>query len=153
MASRDDERLRCFFDGACPRNQFGQKGPMTAAYTIGASQFVRDVPDLHTSEGPMRSNNIAEYYGLIYLLQHLKNLSDPPRERGRYVICGDSQLIIRQMRGQYRVRSSHLRALHEEASRLLTSLDAEFREVPREKNRAGALLEGRTRRPEATREN
>jgi ribonuclease HI len=153
MATRGGEQIICFFDGACPGNQFGGKGPMRAAYTIGDMQFVRDVPDLRTSEGPMRSNNIAEYHGLIYLLQHLKNLSNQRRERGRYSIRGDSQLVIRQMRGQYKVRSPHLRRLHEEASRLLTNLEVELREVPREKNRAGVILEMRTRRLEATREN
>jgi len=139
-ASRDGSRTVCFFDGACPGNQFAQKGPMKAAFVIGEKESVRDVPDLRTPDGPMRSNNIAEYHGLIYLLQHLHDLDRERGSKGAYLIYGDSQLVIRQMHGQYRVRTAHLVPLHAEASRLSSELDVEFREVPREKNRAGFLL-------------
>src|SRR2546422_9238287 len=131
----------CFFDGACPGNQFAQKGPMKAAFVIGDQEFVRDVRDLQTRDGPMRSNNIAEYHGLIFLLRHLRDLDRERGSKGAYLICGDSELVIRQMRGADRVRTSHLLPLHEEALRLSSGLDVEFREVPRKQNRAGRLLE------------
>jgi ribonuclease HI len=114
---------------------------MKAAFVIGEKEFIRDVRDLQATDGPMRSNNIAEYHGLIYLLQHLRDLDRERGAKGAYLICGDSQLVIRQMRGEYRVRTAHLLPLHTEASRLSSELDVEFREVPREKNRAGFLLE------------
>jgi len=139
--SPNRSRTLCFFDGSCPGNQFKQKGPMKAALVIGDQEFVRDVRDLRTPDGPMRSNNIAEYHGLIFLLQHLRDLDRERGSKGAYLVCGDSQLVIRQMRGEYRVRTSHLVPLHAEALRLSSDLDVEFREVPREKNRAGFLLE------------
>ena len=114
---------------------------MKAAFVIGEKEFVRDVPDLRTPDGPMRSNNIAEYHGLIFLLRHLRDLDRERGSKGAYLIYGDSQLVIRQMRGEYRVRRAHLGPLHAEASRLSSDLDVEFREVAREKNRAGFLLE------------
>ena len=114
---------------------------MKAAFVIGDREFVRDVRDLQTPDGPMRSNNIAEYHGLIFLLQQLRDLDREHGSRGAYLICGDSQLVIRQMLGEYRVRTPHLVPLHAEALRLSSDLDVEFREVPREKNRAGFLLE------------
>jgi ribonuclease HI len=138
---RGGSRTICFFDGACPGNQFAQKGPMRAAFVVGEKESVRDVPDLQTPDGPMRSNNIAEYHGLILLLRHLRDLDRDRSSKGAYLICGDSQLVIRQMRREYRVRTAHLVPLHAEASRLSSELDVEFREVPREKNRAGFLLE------------
>jgi len=140
-ASRDGSRTVCFFDGACPGNQFAQKGPMKAAFVIGEKESVRDVPDLQTPDGPMRSSNIAEYHGLIFLLRHLRDLDRGRGSNGAYLICGDSQLVIRQMRGEYRVRTAHLVPLRAEASRLSSELDVEFRAVPRAKNRAGFLLE------------
>jgi len=140
-ASRDASRTVCFFDGACPGNQFAQKGPMKAAFVIGEKESVRNVPDLRTPDGPMRSNNIAEYHGLIFLLRHLRDLDRDRGSKGAYLICGDSQLVIRQMRGEYRVRTPHLVPLHEEASRLSSGLDVQFRRVPRKQNRAGLLLE------------
>jgi ribonuclease HI len=114
---------------------------MKAAFVIGEKEFVRDVPDLQTLDGPMRSNNIAEYHGLLFLLQHLRDLDRQRGSKGAYLICGDSQLVIRQMRGNYRVRTPHLVPLHAEAVRLSLDLDVKFGEVPREKNRAGFLLE------------
>ena len=114
---------------------------MKAAFVIGDQEFVRDVRDLQTRDGPMRSNNIAEYHGLIFLLRHLRDLDRERGSKGAYLICGDSQLVIRQMRGEYRVRTSHLLPLYEEALRLSSGLDVEFREVPRKQNRGGRLLE------------
>jgi len=139
--SRNPPRILCFFDGACPGNQFAQKGPMKAAFVVGEEEFVRDVRDLQTPDGPIRSNNLAEYHGLIFLLRHLRDLDRQRGSKGAYLICGDSQLVIRQMRGEYRVRTPHLVPLHAEALRLSSDLDVEFREVPRERNRAGFLLE------------
>ena len=117
---------------------------MKAAFVIGDKEFIRDVRDLQTPDGPTRSNNIAEYHGLLFLLRHLRNLDHERGSKGAYLICGDSQLVIRQMRGRYRVRTPHLVPLHAEASRLSSELDVEFREVPRERNRAGFLLESRS---------
>jgi len=114
---------------------------MKAAFVIGDQEFVRDVRDLQTPDGPMRSNNIAEYHGLIFLLRHLRDLDQERGSKEAYLICGDSQLVIRQMRGEYRVRTSHMVPLHEEAMRLASGLDIEFSEVPRKQNRAGFLLE------------
>ncbi len=114
---------------------------MRAAFVVGETRVVREVPDLPSSTGPVRSNNIAEYQGLIFLLRHLQELEGERRPRNAYRICGDSQLVIRQMRGEYRVTTPHLVPLHREASRLGSTLDVEFEWVPREKNPAGFLLE------------
>ena len=141
MPSSTASRISCFFDGACPRNQFGTKGPMRAAFVVGETSVVREVPDLSSSSGPVRSNNIAEYQGLIFLLRHLHELEGERRPRNAYLICGDSQLVIRQMRGEYRVTKPHLVPLHREASHLSSALDVEFEWVPREKNPAGLLLD------------
>ncbi len=114
---------------------------MRAAFVVGETRVVREVPDFRVSSGPVRSNNIAEYHGLIFLLRHLQELQGKGRPGNAYRICGDSQLVIRQMRGEYRVTKPHLVPLHREASRLSSALDVEFEWVPREKNPAGFLLE------------
>jgi ribonuclease HI len=138
--SEKRSRITCYFDGSCPGNQFGRKGPMKAAYVIGDLSFVHDVPDLRTPNGPMRTNNIAEYYGLIFLLRHLRDLDRQAPGSGAFLVCGDSQLVIRQMTGRYGVHKDHLRALNLEARDLAAHLDVKFREVPREQNKAGFLL-------------
>ncbi len=104
---------------------------MRAAYVIGGDEYVREVPDLDTAQGPMRSNNIAEYHGLIFLLRRLREIESETGRRGAYVIHGDSQLVIRQMKGRYRVKADHLRALHSQADSLAAQLDVTFEEIPR----------------------
>lgn len=132
--------IECFFDGACKGNQFETKGPMWVAYVVGGEEHVREIPDLPSPRGPLRSNNIAEYEALILLLRRLRELRsrDP---RSTFVISGDSQLVVYQMQSRYRVRQPHLMALHEEAARLASALPVAFRWVPRNHNPAGKLLE------------
>lgn len=114
---------------------------MKAAFVVGDVKMIREVPDLQTPSGPMRSNNIAEYQALIHLLRRLQENDRKDRIQKAYLVCGDSELVIRQMRGVYRVRTPHIARLHSEASQLGKQLDVEFRWVPREKNPAGFLLE------------
>jgi ribonuclease HI len=147
-------RTACYFDGACPRNQFGTKGPMKAAYVVDRVGTVRDLDDLETPTGRIRSNNVAEYEALILLLNHLRKRDQALGARGRYLICGDSQLVVRQMLGEYRVTQQHLQVLHAKATDLAAGLDVEFRWIPRGENPAGRLLETRNRHDKkATREN
>ena len=116
MQGSQHPRIKCYFDGACPGNQFGTKAPMKAAYVVGSEEFIFAVPDLQTPQGRLRTNNIAEYHGLILLLRHLRDLESKRDVRGSYLVCGDSQLVIRQMRGEYRVKKPHLLGLYQEAS-------------------------------------
>lgn len=139
MPDRPDA-VSCFFDGACRGNQFSRKGPMRAAYVVGREEVVREVADLPSEAGPARSNNLAEYQALILLLRNLRGRTTS-RPGEEYVIHGDSQLVVRQMLGRYRVRDAKLAPLHAEAVRLAAGLPVTFRWVPREENRAGHLLE------------
>jgi len=118
---------------------------MRAAYVVGKESAVREVEDLATPSGPMRSNNIAEYSALILLLERLSGLERDRSVRRGYLVCGDSQLVINQMLGTYRVREAHLVALHREARRLAATLDVLCAWVPRAENPAGKLLERRSR--------
>ncbi len=133
------EPIPCYFDGACKGNQYASKGPMWVAYVIGDEEHAHEIPDLPSSRGPLRSNNIAEYEALLLLLRRLHALG-----RGgstRYTVQGDSQLVVYQMLGRYAVRDAKLSPFHEEAKRLAADLPVAFRWVPRERNRAGHLLE------------
>jgi ribonuclease HI len=77
-----------------------------------------------------RTNNFAEYSGLIaalnYTLEH--------RHSGLRVLS-DSELMVRQMNGVYKVRSPQLRPLYEEARRLARQLQwFRIEHVRREQN-------------------
>src|SRR5256885_16906002 len=56
------------------------------------------------------TNNVAEYKALITALQQARQLGAK-----KVIVRGDSELVVRQMRGEYRVKNADLRALYDEA--------------------------------------
>ena len=77
-----------------------------------------------------RTNNFAEYSGLVaaltYVLEH---------KHSAVRVLSDSELMVRQMNGVYKVRSPELRPLYEEARRLSRQLQwFRIEHVRREKN-------------------
>ena len=82
------------------------------------------------------TNNTAEYAALLALLEHAGALRPES-----LTIRSDSELLIRQMKGEYRVKDPKLRILHAEAKRLLTSFGRIVLEhVPRERNKDADAL-------------
>jgi ribonuclease HI len=83
------------------------------------------------------TNNQAEYRALLLGLTAIQRYS-PSSVR----VLMDSELIVRQMRGEYKVRDDGLRELYEQAVRLARSLPTvTFTHVPRAQNaRADALV-------------
>jgi ribonuclease HI len=71
------------------------------------------------------TNNVAEYRALITAMQEAKKLGAT-----KVNIRGDSELIVRQMLGQYRVKSPDLKELYEQAQTLFE----QFREAKIEHN-------------------
>src|SRR4051812_18891114 len=60
------------------------------------------------------TNNVAEYRALITAMEEAKKLGAQ-----KIVIRGDSELIIKQMNGQYRVKHPDMKVLYDEAQELL----------------------------------
>jgi ribonuclease HI len=76
------------------------------------------------------TNNVAEYRALITCMQEAKKLGAK-----RIIIRGDSELIIRQMLGQYRVRHPDMKTLYDEAQDLIAQFeDAKIEHNLRHKN-------------------
>lgn len=66
----------------------------------------------------MHTNNVAEYSGLLAALEFaLAN------GHQRLRVVSDSELMVKQIRGQYRVQSPDLRPLYEEAKRRIARLE------------------------------
>ena len=77
------------------------------------------------------TNNVAEYTGLILGLKRAKAMGIRELD-----VLADSELVVKQLSGEYSVKADHLRALHEEAKALLASFDgATLNHVPREENK------------------
>jgi ribonuclease HI len=78
-----------------------------------------------------QTNNFAEYSGLIAALEY----AIAHNYRGLRVIS-DSELMVRQIKGIYKVRNQNLRPLHERARALIRKLDYfEIGHVLRAKNK------------------
>jgi ribonuclease HI len=76
------------------------------------------------------TNNVAEYYGLIAALDYAQQHAIRALR-----IESDSELLVRQMRGQYKVKSPELRPLFERASKMARAFDAfKIDHVYREQN-------------------
>lgn len=76
------------------------------------------------------TNNVAEYRGLIAGLRKAVELKLP-----ELVVVSDSELMVKQMRGEYRVKNAALRELSVEAARLARRLDnVDYRHVRRAHN-------------------
>src|SRR6202140_3250084 len=77
------------------------------------------------------TNNVAEYYALIAALDYAA-----AHGISRLRVQSDSQLIVNQMKGLYKVRHPDLRPLHERARKQAAGLDAfAIQYIPREQNR------------------
>lgn len=82
------------------------------------------------------TNNVAEYRALIVALEEAKKLGAK-----KIHIRGDSELIVKQMRGEYRVKNADLRELYDEAKFLLHQFDeAKIEHNIRDKNRLADKL-------------
>lgn len=85
------------------------------------------------------TNNVAEYRGLIEALSIAA-------ERGALDVelLADSELVVKQIRGEYKVRHPDLIPLHAEAVRLIGGFGRfKIAHVPREKNKAADKLVNR----------
>ncbi len=112
----------------------GNPGP--AAYGV----VIRDgsgelVAKLKKYIGRM-SNNVAEYYGLIAALDYAQS-----HKIRALRIESDSELLVKQMRGQYKVKSADLQPLFERAKKMTQGFES-FRidHVYREQNREADAL-------------
>ena len=120
--------ITIYFDGLCyPKNPGG-----VAAYGYLA---YRDGQLIHrgfraVGEGRGMTNNVAEYEGLLAAAQWIEDEEIDEK----IVIKGDSELVIKQMNGQYRVNSATSKKYVPEIKKLLLGRDVSLAWVPREEN-------------------
>jgi ribonuclease HI len=79
----------------------------------------------------IRTNNFAEYSALLAALEYALRYDHP-----RLKVVSDSELMVKQIKGQYQVKSPDLRPLYEEAKRRIAGLEFfQIQHVLREKNK------------------
>ena len=90
-----------FFDGCCK----GNPGPGGAGAVLYDAEG-KEIWNHSVFVGEKTTNNIAEYTGLLIGLQEAKK-----REIANLSVKGDSLLVIKQMRGEYKVNSENIKEL------------------------------------------
>jgi ribonuclease HI len=106
----------------------GNPGPAAYGYVLEAEDGT--VLDARGETIGVATNNVAEYRALIAGLEKAVELSIDELE-----VISDSELLVKQMRGEYRVKNDALRALFLEATALARGLArVEYRHVKRAHN-------------------
>jgi ribonuclease HI len=112
----------------------GNPGPAGYGVYIQSSDG-RVVEELHGALG-IATNNVAEYNGLLAALQWAID-----HDAGRVHIRADSELLVKQMRGEYKVRNPGLQPLYVRARLMVAQLDdVKFEHVRRELNKEADRL-------------
>ena len=125
--------LRLHVDGASRGN------PGEAGFGVHVTaEDGREVAALYGYLG-RATNNQAEYQALLHGLRYAL-----ARGAARVEVCSDSELLVRQVEGRYRVKNPGLQPLHREAQGLLARFErARVTHVPREENREADALANR----------
>lgn len=127
MSDRVDDTYFLYTDGAAR----GNPGPAA----VGAALYRgRPRPETLAAEWSRAighsTNNVAEYQAVV---DGLRMAAD--YRPAKLCLRSDSQLLVRQLQGAYKVRSPRLRPLHREALRLLEGFShVEIQHVRREEN-------------------
>lgn len=83
------------------------------------------------------TNNQAEYKALILALGEARRISNSQSPVSSLEIKMDSELIVRQLQGRYKIKDADLKVLAAQVFRLLKYFPSvEFKHIKREQNRA-----------------
>jgi ribonuclease HI len=117
-------KARLFTDGGAR----GNPGPAAAAYGLEAEDGT--VLAAHGEAIGLATNNVAEYRALVAGLERARDLGVAELE-----VVSDSELVVKQMRGEYKVKNEALRELSLRAAQLAQELGAvRYTAVRREHN-------------------
>jgi probable phosphoglycerate mutase len=106
----------------------GNPGPAAYGYVLETEDGT--VLAAHGARIGVATNNVAEYRALIAGLEKAAELGVSEVE-----VISDSELLVKQMTGEYRVKNEALRALSLEAARLAKTIgNVGYRAVRREQN-------------------
>lgn len=131
--------LRLFFDGLCePQNPGGVACYGFVVYKVSPSESLKlfEGYGVAAEPGPDTTHSVGEYTGLIKGLEWVReNTDDPDTE-----ILGDSQLVIRQLTGEYKVRSPRMMPLYRKSLSLLERFQWTAKWIPRGENSVADAL-------------
>jgi len=135
MQERKFKKIEVYCDGLCEPNP---KGIATYGYTIFQDGKEIKCGCDWLGEGDGMTNNVAEYTAVIEALSWLKE--QDLDKATKVIVKSDSQLLINQLKGNWRVLSERLSPLFKKAKYLSSLFNIEYRWIPREKNKKADML-------------
>jgi len=117
-----------YTDGAC----LGNPGPMGVGIVFVKNDRIVKKISRPIGKG---TNNIAEYMAVLTALQEAKKMGEK-----NITLRADSQLLIKQLNREYKVKAKHLRQLHDAVVLLARELNVKFEWIEREKNKIADYL-------------
>jgi len=109
----------------------GSRGnPGQAAIAAVVQEPGGGILDEHGERIGVATNNVAEYRAVLLGIARARRLGATELE-----LVGDSELIVKQVKGEYKVKDAAMRELHAEVKRELRDFeDWSIRHVRREQN-------------------
>ena len=112
----------------------GNPGPAAAAAVVSTPEG--DVLDEAQQTLGVTTNNVAEYRGLLLGLERARSLGATDVE-----VVNDSELVAKQVNGEYKVKHPDMKPLHAQAMAALDGFERwQVRSVPRAQNAAADAL-------------
>jgi ribonuclease HI len=124
------KKIIIFTDGGAR----GNPGPAASAAVVDGKDFSEFIGEA--------TNNVAEYRGLLLGLKSALKLVGKKNSETELEIKMDSELVVKQLRGEYKIKNQDLKLLAAEVLPLVNKFKkVSFSHVPREENfRADKLV-------------
>ena len=117
-------QLEIFIDGACHGN------PGEGAVGVVLLEHGKTVKEISAAIGRV-TNNVAEYQALITAMKEAAQLNAQ-----KLTINTDSELLYKQVTGQYQLKNENLKILFDEVAELSKEFQhIEIKRIPREENK------------------
>lgn len=126
----EKDKFYIFTDGGSR----GNPGPSAIGVIIGSKQYSEFIGE--------KTNNMAEYQAIIFALKKAKHLLGKEKIKNTEIIVNlDSELVVNQLNGKYKILEPELQPLFMEIWNLKFDFPfIKFCYIPREKNKAADFL-------------
>lgn len=112
----------------CDGGSRGNPGPSALGVVIKTTkgEIIEEIGEFLGEQ----TNNYAEYMAVVKAMEYLKQKNI--RKADFFL---DSQLVVRQLNGQYKIKSDNIKHLNQKVNELMSGLDVSFEHVYREDNK------------------
>lgn len=130
----------------CDGGARGNPGPAAIGVTIEIFEetqtLIKTGPRKYSESIGETTNNVAEYKAVIFALKKIKQLIGKKNAKEAHLIISiDSELLYKQLKGEYKILEPELQSLFVEIWNLRQDFKkVEFKQIPREKNREADKL-------------